>query len=97
MRVPGRIHITWQDDNTLRIDTDAGTQTRLLHLGTWKAPGGEPTLQGNSVAQWEAQGAGRGPGPPMSGDLKVMTTHMLAGYLRKNGVPYSASAVLTEH
>ena len=30
MRVPGRLHITWQDDNTLRIDTDAGTQTRLL-------------------------------------------------------------------
>src|SRR5262245_6697440 len=27
MRVPGRLHITWQDANTLRIDTDAGTQT----------------------------------------------------------------------
>src|SRR6185295_16174813 len=33
MRVPGRLHITWQDDNTLKIDTDAGTQTRLLHFG----------------------------------------------------------------
>src|SRR5438093_4783865 len=33
MRVPGRLHVTWQDDNTLRIDTDAGTQTRLLHFG----------------------------------------------------------------
>ena len=33
MRVPGRFHITWQDDNTLKIETDAGTQTRLLHFG----------------------------------------------------------------
>ena len=24
MRQPGRIHITWQDDNTLKIDFDAG-------------------------------------------------------------------------
>jgi hypothetical protein len=99
MRVPGRIHITWQDDNTLRIETDAGTQTRLLHFGAWKAPGGDPTLQGDSVAQWEAQRMGRGAAapPPKSGDLKVVTTHMLAGYLRKNGVPYSANAVLTEY
>ena len=33
MRIPGRIHITWQDDNTLKIDTDAGTQTRVFHFG----------------------------------------------------------------
>jgi len=33
MRVPGRLHITWQDDATLRIDTDAGSQTRLLRFG----------------------------------------------------------------
>src|SRR5947207_13408318 len=26
MRVPGRLHITWQGDNTLKIETDAGTQ-----------------------------------------------------------------------
>jgi hypothetical protein len=32
MRVPGRLHITWQDDLTLKIDTDAGQQTRLLHF-----------------------------------------------------------------
>src|SRR5205809_2993773 len=30
MRVPGRLHITWQDDNTMKIDLEAGTQTRLL-------------------------------------------------------------------
>jgi hypothetical protein len=27
----------------------------------------------------------------------VVTTHMRAGYLRKNGIPYSADAVLTEY
>src|SRR4249920_2701265 len=32
MRRPGRLHITWQDDNTLRVDTDEGTQTRLFHF-----------------------------------------------------------------
>jgi hypothetical protein len=32
MRRPGRLHITWADDQTLRLDFDAGTQTRLLHF-----------------------------------------------------------------
>src|SRR6187399_2964846 len=32
MNVPGRLHITWQDADTLRLDTDAGTQTRLFHF-----------------------------------------------------------------
>ena len=32
MRQPGRLHITWQDDSTLKIETDAGTQTRLLNF-----------------------------------------------------------------
>ena len=33
MRVPGRVHISWKDDNTLQVDTDSGTQTRLFHFG----------------------------------------------------------------
>jgi len=105
MRVPARFHLTWADDNTLRVDIDAGTQTRLYHFGAWKAPGGAPTWQGDSLAQWELQKAPMGlmgqPQPalerPQSGDLKVTTTHMRAGYLRKNGVPYSADAVMTEY
>src|SRR5437016_3357667 len=32
MRVPGRVHITWENENTLRVDTDAGTQTRTFHF-----------------------------------------------------------------
>ena len=33
MRMPGRLHITWEDDSTLKIETDAGQQTRLLRFG----------------------------------------------------------------
>src|SRR5207249_2574204 len=101
MRVPGRVHITWENDNTLRIDTDAGTQTRLFHFGGQPPQGGEPQWQGYSVAEWEtAGGRGRGragQGPPQGGSLKVVTTRMRPGYLRKNGVPYSGNTVLTEY
>ncbi len=97
MRVPGRLHITWQDDNTLKVDTDAGQQTRLLHFGNWKAPGSPATWQGDSVALWEISGGRGAEGPPKYGDLKVVTTHIRPGYLRKNGIPYSANAELTEY
>ena len=33
----------------------------------------------------------------MGGSMKVVTTHLRPGYLRKNGVPYSADAVVTEY
>lgn len=96
MRVPGRLRIGWENDNTLRIDTDAGMQTRLLHFGGSGPPGGEPAWQGSSAAQWESAG-GRGQAQPSGGDLKVITTRMRPGYLRKNGVPYSGNAVVTEY
>ena len=97
LRVPEHLHITWQDDQTMRMDTDAGKQTRVFHFGPGKAPAGEdagPTLQGDSLAQWEIQRAGP---RPVGGSLKVTTTHLKAGYLRKNGVPYGENAVLTEY
>jgi hypothetical protein len=97
MRVPGRLHITWENDTTLRIDTDAGTQTRMFHFGGQPPQGGEPQLQGYSAAQWEMAGGGRGRGQAQGGSLKVLTTRMRPGYLRKNGVPYSGNAVLTEY
>jgi hypothetical protein len=37
------------------------------------------------------------PAAVRGGTLKVTTTNLRAGYLRKNGVPYSAGAVLTEY
>jgi hypothetical protein len=97
MRLPARLHVTWQDDNALRVEVDAGTQTRLFRFGqgTVGAGGGKPTWQGDSTAQWE-RGGGRG-GPPASGSLTVITRNMRAGYLRKNGVPYSADATVSEY
>jgi len=95
MRVPGRLHITWEDDDTLRIDTDAGRQTRLFHFGDFDSDA-EPSWQGNSVAEWEMTGGGRGR-PPTGGSLKVVTTAVKPGYLRWNGVPYSENAVITEY
>lgn len=97
LRVPERLHITWQDDKTLRMDTDAGKQTRIFHFGDGKAPAGPPTLQGDSVAEWEIQREGGRGGKAVNGSLKVETTHLKAGYLRKNGVPYSDNAHLTEY
>jgi hypothetical protein len=100
LRVPGRIHITWQDDNTLRLDADAGTQTRLFRFAPLATPAENPTWQGNSVARWERSGGGRGnPAAPSarSGSLTVVTTNMRAGYLRKNGVPYGENATVTEY
>jgi len=101
MRLPGRLRISWQDDQTLKVDTDAGMQTRLLHFNVKQAPAGTPaTWQGFSIATWEgsrAMAAARGAATrPAFGNLKVVTTHLKAGYLRKNGVPYSENAVLTE-
>jgi hypothetical protein len=95
MRAPTRLNITWQDDNTLSVQTDYGIQTRLLHFGDWKSPRGAPTWQGDSVAHWEVPG-GRGNIRPGFGSLVVVTSHLRPGYLRKNGVPYSANTVLTE-
>jgi hypothetical protein len=98
MRVPGRLHIIWQDDNTLRVDTDAGTQTRTFQFGRPQPPAGEPTWQGHSVALWEPGGGGRRGAPPvLAGSLKVVTTGLRPGYLRKNGVPYSGNTILTEY
>jgi hypothetical protein len=52
LQVPGRLHITWQDDNTLRMDTDSGTQTRLFHFGGSAPAAEKPSWQGYSVAEW---------------------------------------------
>ena len=96
---PGRLHITWSDENTLRIDADAGTQTRFLHF-VGDATVARPTLQGYSAARWEMSGGGgrgRGGAVEKRGSLAVVTTKMTPGYIRKNGVPHSANARLTEY
>ena len=99
MRVPGRLRIQWMDDNTLKMETDAGQQTRLFRFGRPQAPGADAGWQGFSRAEWRyATRADRSGGPqPGFGTLTVTTTNMRPGYLFKNGAPYSANAVLTEH
>jgi hypothetical protein len=138
MRVPGRVRISWADESTLKIETDAGQQTRRLLFGrlpergwrvnnrgevVWFDDGldppplpGPPTWQGDSAARWDlapdpaavrnavffAGGLGTSPNgagmmvPGTFGSLHAVTTHLKAGYLRRNGVPYSAAARVTE-
>lgn len=102
MRVPGRLHIAWADENTLQVDLDAGTQMRVFHFNASGPPPTQKTLQGYSVASWQTGGGGRGGrgrgggGGPQWGSLNVVTTNMMGGYLLTSRSAYSENAVLTE-
>jgi len=154
-RLPTRAHVTWQDGDTLKWETDQGMQTRLFKFGTDAEAAsenpGERTWQGFSVATWEPVAGGRGgrggpggpggppggipggfaggppppapaadddaatPPPPAGGPqgafpapggarggnqtgwLRVVTTNLKPGYLRKNGLPYSEKTTVTEY
>lgn len=105
LRVPTRARIAWADDNTLRIETDNGQQMRLLHFDA-AARDLTPSLQGYSMAEWgPADGAQSAAGSaavaqfgePRWASLKVVTTELTPAWLRPNGVPYSADAVMTEY
>ena len=100
MRMPEHLHITWQDDNTMKMDVDAGTQTRMFHFNPTNVAGGD--WQGVSDALWDRPKSRMAigffaPQGDWGGGLKVTTTKMKPGYLRRNGVPYSANTVLTEY
>jgi len=120
MRQPTRVRVSWADDNTLKFEMDAGTQTRLFHFGAPAPAGGERSLQGYSMAEWmrppparTGNALNQQEGLPTRtvtaptaapvtfsdarGSLKVQTSRLTAGYLRKNGVPYSENAVVTEY
>ncbi len=90
MRLPGRIRISWQDDRTMKMELEAGTQTRLFYFGG--APAAAPSTQGRSAAEWIYTEVA-----PRTGELKVETVGLRPGYLRKNGVPYSADTRVTEY
>lgn len=106
MRVPERLHITWQDDQTLKLETDAGTQTRTFYFSN--PPASPASWQGVSKAVWDA-GPDFGVDPTKfdprfgslskitGGSLKVVTTKLRPGHIRKNGIPYSEKAVVTEY
>lgn len=111
MHEPGRIKISWENDQTLKLEFDAGRQTRLLHFNP-NVAAGEPSRQGHSLARWERP---RGlqvppvvtnvvpigqqfPRPEMvSNSLQVFTNNLTAGYLRKNGLPHSDNVLVREY
>ncbi len=103
MRVPGRLRIAWDGDTTLKVETDAGRQTRLLRFDSMQKPATARSWQGHSIAEWDQIRSPGGLGvslqtaPPRMGALKVVTTNLRSGYLRRNGVPYSEDAVVTEY
>jgi hypothetical protein len=102
MRMPTRLHITWEDEETLRIDSDYGEQTRLLRFRATEADAASDrgTWQGHSVASWEKQGQRRGFGPGPSGGpgtLRVETVGMRPAYMSRNGIPYGERATMREY
>jgi hypothetical protein len=97
MRAPTRLHFTWQDENTLQLEFDYGRQVRLFRFGGTPAAQGAKGWQGVSTAEWIVGGGGSAPGGVRHGSMKSVTTQLRPGYLRKNGVPYSASTVFTEY
>src|SRR5688572_23203506 len=90
-RLPVRLRISWQDENTMKLEYEAGSQTRFFRFDA-APPAAPPSWQGVSVAEWRYTAV-----PPRSGELKVVTNRLRPGYLRKNGVPYSANATVTEY
>src|SRR5579871_1317077 len=61
MRMPTRVHITWADPNTLKLETDWGEQTRLFHF----VPGRPFTVSYMGPDRGPQQGIpGAGPGGP---------------------------------
>ena len=103
MRLPGRLHITWVNDTTLQVETSAGTQTRTFTFAPPPAPGAPPTApaapswQGTSLARWTFPISRGGRGGTPTAQLTVTTTGLRPGYVRKNGIPYGANAVITEN
>ena len=105
MRMPTRLHITWENDKTLKVETDAGQQTRRFIFDRTMEPPAQKSLQGFSRAEWERFGGGRGApgggnvGPitiARGGSLTVLTTNLSGGWLRRNGAPYSDTTTMTE-
>jgi hypothetical protein len=66
-------------------------------FGGLVAPTQEAAAARGAAAGPPAPGGARAEAPPARGSLKVVTTNLRPGYLRKNGVPYSERAVVTEY
>ena len=105
MHLPGRLRITWENDTTLKLETDTGQQTRLFTSAVAQPPAGEPrgrasrSPRGNCPAAAVADAAAARRGGVRRARvrrMRVTTTRMRPGYYRRNGVPYGANATMTE-
>ena len=85
MRGPMAKQILREGDNTMLIRLELEAQERRIYLDGRPWPGGELTWQGHSVGYVEGDA------------LIVTTTHMKPRYIRRNGVPHSEDAVMTEY
>lgn len=104
MRMPTRVHISWVNDNELKLQSDWGEQTRMIYFKQSDMPQAAHSLQGSSLGRWEFPiPVGGGFGRPRrgaklpGGDLAVMTDNLAPGWLRRNGVPYGVHTRLMEH
>tara|TARA_R110000772_G_scaffold34492_6_gene83624 strand:+ start:6616 stop:7428 length:813 start_codon:yes stop_codon:yes gene_type:complete len=106
MHRPGRIKIDWEDDLTLKMEFDAGMQTRVFNFDK-AVPMGAASRQGYTLAKWEDA-----PAPAIFNGLRLgqteavgintlsleaVTTNLVSGYLRKNGIPHSDQTKVTEY
>lgn len=106
MHRPGRIKIAWEDDLTLKMEFDAGMQTRTFHFGETMSTTAL-SRQGFTAAKWEDvpapetfNGIRIGQTPRVgitTQSLEAVTTNLIAGYLRKNGIPHSEQTKVTEY
>jgi hypothetical protein len=101
---PTRLRVTWQDDQTLRVDTDAGTQTRLFRFTTPRRRARQrprqrrdlgPTRKFDRVVESRRPAAARAGGGGGRGAARtprriseVTTTNMFPGYPAQERCPY---------
>lgn len=95
-----------QQTRRFHFDPAAARRTTRTLQGTsvasWTAPAPRGRGRGNAAPGPRAFGPGVAPPPAFvepptpRGGLRVVTTSLSAGYLRKNGIPYSENAVVRE-
>lgn len=110
MRMPTRLRIGWENDTTLKVETDHGQQTRLLQFPSASGPGvvaGQAPGAPAALATLAPLAPGPATGPrSLQGNtvarwnvstLEAATGNLSEQYLRRNGIPVSEDAVVLEY
>ena len=95
MRQPTHLHITWQDDSTLKLEADFGTQTRLFHFAP-PTPEGQINFQSGAYIPGEAPKVEPPPGTPASGQGYSIASWTIMGG-RGNYEKAGSLKVVTTH